>query len=201
MVLETLALHGSGPTRSVIEFGAGFGTHGAAIAALGHDYTGLDISLGNLHQALAHNPDLARAHLIVADAMAAPLCDASYDAAFYVGALHHVPTPEAGVSEMMRVLHPGGRFCILEPQRFYPVHFVNCLLHFRTEVSAMKMKASAIQAWLHKTGVRDVAVAYCVYTPNWPAWLIPFYDAVDTWMGRNSILRYGSVMFCVYGRK
>lgn len=200
-VMDTLGLTQAGPPCAVLEIGPGFGTHGAAVQELGHHYVGMDISVGNLRQALARYPNLAGGHLVAGDAMASPLRDESFDRAYFVAALHHIPDPEVGVREMVRVLRKGGRFCILEPKRFYPVQFVNAMLHPGTEVSAMKMKISAVKAWLRRAGVEDMEVGHCVYTPNGPSALVPFYDAFDSWMSRHAILRHASVMLCVHGRK
>ena len=48
-------------------------------------------------------------HLGVADASAIPALDESFDAVFDFGVLHHVPDWRAAVSEIRRVLRPGGR--------------------------------------------------------------------------------------------
>jgi ubiquinone/menaquinone biosynthesis C-methylase UbiE len=44
------------------------------------------------------------------DAAAIAAADASYDAVFDFGVLHHLPEWRPGVSEIYRVLRPGGRF-------------------------------------------------------------------------------------------
>jgi len=51
----------------------------------------------------------ARVRLFVADAAAIPAPDASYDAAFDFGIVHHVPDWRRALAEVARVLKPGGR--------------------------------------------------------------------------------------------
>ena len=58
-----------------------------------------------------------RVQISVADAAAIPAADASFDAAFDFGAIHHVPDWRTVVSEVRRVLRPGGRFFFEEVTR------------------------------------------------------------------------------------
>ena len=51
-----------------------------------------------------------RVQLTVADAAAIPVPDASFDAVFDFGVIHHVPAWRTAVSEARRVLRPEGRF-------------------------------------------------------------------------------------------
>ncbi|MGA8146830.1 MAG: class I SAM-dependent methyltransferase [Gallionellaceae bacterium] len=51
-----------------------------------------------------------RLKLEVGDVTALPVEDASFDAVFDFAILHHVPNWQSGVSEIHRVLKPGGRF-------------------------------------------------------------------------------------------
>jgi ubiquinone/menaquinone biosynthesis C-methylase UbiE len=64
---------------------------------------------------LAHAAD--RICLSVADATAIPAADASFDAVFDFGIIHHVPAWRAAVAEVRRVLKPGGRFFFEEVTR------------------------------------------------------------------------------------
>ena len=66
-----------------------------------------------------------RLRLFVGDAAAVEAEDASYDAVFDFGAVHHVPGWRRAVAEVARVLRPGGRFFFEEvthralSRRFY----------------------------------------------------------------------------------
>ena len=57
----------------------------------------------------------ARAALVHADARTLPLADASADAIFAAGLVHHLPDPEAGLRELARVTRPGGRLVLFHP--------------------------------------------------------------------------------------
>jgi ubiquinone/menaquinone biosynthesis C-methylase UbiE len=52
--------------------------------------------------------------LWVADCTAVPVADATYDAVFDFGIIHHVPDWRAALREVARVLKPGGRFYAVE---------------------------------------------------------------------------------------
>ena len=58
-----------------------------------------------------------RVLISVGDAAAIPARDASFDAAFDFGAIHHVPDWRAAVLEIRRVLRPNGRFFFEEVTR------------------------------------------------------------------------------------
>lgn len=109
------------PRRDVLrvaEVGCGEGLLGAALArvaaARGVElrYTGSDISAGAVRVA----ERLAPGRYLVGDAasVASELEDASADVVLCKNLLHHLPRPEAFLSEVPRVLAPGGRFVAAE---------------------------------------------------------------------------------------
>lgn len=59
-------------------------------------------------------PDAARLFPVQADGLALPLCDASMDAATIAFGIRNIRPRQAAYAEMLRVLKPGARFCILE---------------------------------------------------------------------------------------
>jgi len=201
MIRRALGIDEGADAATIIEFGVGYGAHGAELVEAGHTYCGLDISPGLLRAAKQRFPILAPTVFLAADATRAPCRDKTFDRVFCVAMLHHLATPERGLREMVRVLTPGGRFAILEPRRFYPTTLLQWARHRETEVSVMKVHAAAVARWLEQSGVRGFETAYCVFTPNGPRFLTGFFDAVDSLFERASILRCFSVMFCVYGEK
>lgn len=60
------------------------------------------------HRLSAYGPD--RLKLYVGDAACIAEDDASFDAVFDFGIIHHVPNWQGAVAEVARVLNPGGRF-------------------------------------------------------------------------------------------
>lgn len=88
-----------------VEVGVGTGLVGAALQAGGRCVVGVDISVEMLRRARDRNLAVARA-----DALALPFASASVDDAYSVWVLHLVADPAAVLSELMRVLRPGGRY-------------------------------------------------------------------------------------------
>lgn len=86
----------------VLDLMAGNGRHAKAAAALGLDVVALDWSA----------PLLARSagQRVLADAVALPLADATFEACVFSAGLHGLPSPEARdacLRELRRVLRPG----------------------------------------------------------------------------------------------
>lgn len=64
----------------------------------------------------------SRVRVRVGDASAIDSLDASYDAVFDFGIIHHVPDWRGALAEVHRVLKPGGRFYAEEVLRGFIVH-------------------------------------------------------------------------------
>lgn len=100
------------PARTLL-LDVGGGT-GRVASALADHVTGVvivDSSEQMLRQA-ASRPGIEAIH---ASAEALPFADASFERILMVDALHHVEDTERSVREMLRVLAPGGRLVIEEP--------------------------------------------------------------------------------------
>jgi SAM-dependent methyltransferase len=115
---------GRGPGRC-IDLGCGGGVHLGAIAELGWFVVGVDESVNQLLTALRRRR--AR-HLMQADVAALPFPSQAFDAA--VAAFIHTDVDDWNgvVTEVARVLRPGGRFvyvgthpCFIGPFSRYPV--------------------------------------------------------------------------------
>jgi SAM-dependent methyltransferase len=73
---------------------------------------GVDLVTAGLRKAHAHVPD---ALLLHADACALPLEDLCVDGVVSANLLEHVPDDEQALSEILRILRPGGRAVIVVP--------------------------------------------------------------------------------------
>ena len=105
--LDELPVNG----KEVLEIGLGFGTVGQALAARGARYHGADIAAGPV----AMMQDRLRwlglsdqSSVVQASALQLPWEDATFDLVVSIGCLHHTGDLRRAVSEVHRVLRPGG---------------------------------------------------------------------------------------------
>jgi SAM-dependent methyltransferase len=102
VVFEAVAA--CGPAR-VLEVGCGWGELAARVATeLGADVEGVDLSPRMVELACGRGVE-AR----VGDVQALPFADESFDCAVAAWMLYHVPDLDRALSELARVLAPGGR--------------------------------------------------------------------------------------------
>ena len=114
--MDLLALS---PGKHVLEVGCGLGRDAEALVARvtpGGHVTGVDASADLIAQATARTAQLGLPlSLGVEDAQALAFPDDTFDAAREDRMLQHLPDPARAVREMARVVRPGGRVVLLEP--------------------------------------------------------------------------------------
>jgi ubiquinone/menaquinone biosynthesis C-methylase UbiE len=94
--------------EKVLEIGCGTGADLLQFAKHGSLATGVDLTANHVDLARMRVGGLAR--VCKADARHLPFEDESFDYVYSHGVLHHCDEPEQVVSEIFRVLRPGGRF-------------------------------------------------------------------------------------------
>jgi SAM-dependent methyltransferase len=103
----------------VLDVGCGAGTAELILSALqpgGVHFVGVDLVPARLRDARrAMREQGIAAELATADAARLPFAAESFDAAFAVAVLQHVPKPRAVIDNLRRVLRPGGRLVLAEP--------------------------------------------------------------------------------------
>jgi ubiquinone/menaquinone biosynthesis C-methylase UbiE len=98
----------------VLEIGCGIGTDGAQFARAGADYTGIDLTEAAINLARTRFAVSGlKGEFRVSDAEQLDFGDDTFDVVYSHGVLHHTPDIEAAVSEIHRVLKPGGRAMIM----------------------------------------------------------------------------------------
>ncbi len=107
-VAESIAPHLT-DDRRVLEVGVGTGAVAVAMADMGRDVVGVDISPEMLHRAHSRlGPRVANGN-----AQVLPIRDRSVSNAYIVWVLHLVADPTAVAEECARVLRPGGRLVVV----------------------------------------------------------------------------------------
>jgi SAM-dependent methyltransferase len=93
--------------KVVLEGGCGKGRHTRLVGLLGaRDVIGIDLSVA-VEAAHRNTKDLPNVHIVQADICRLPL-KRSFDYAFSIGVLHHLPDPRAGFDSLIKHVKPGG---------------------------------------------------------------------------------------------
>jgi 2-polyprenyl-6-hydroxyphenyl methylase/3-demethylubiquinone-9 3-methyltransferase len=98
-----------GVPAQILDVGCGAGFLANALAAEGHEVTGIDASPESLSVAATHDAT-GRVRYVAGDALALPFPAQSFDAVCAMDFLEHVEEPARVVEEAARVLRPGGLF-------------------------------------------------------------------------------------------
>jgi ubiquinone/menaquinone biosynthesis C-methylase UbiE len=97
--------------KSVLEIGIGSGFTVSRLAQVAKVCVGLDISGETLKLNQSRNELFnVRMNLVLASATHIPMPDNTFDMVVSIGCLHHIPDIDQAVSEIHRVLKPGGIF-------------------------------------------------------------------------------------------
>jgi len=135
-----------------------------------------------------------RALPVAANAARLPFPDATFDAVYGNGFLHHVADPAAVLGEMARVLRPGGRLAITEPNRVFPTN-IKAWLTMPEERHMRQMCPANLTRWARGAALADVSCQPLpVYTPPFPRSLERVFDALDGAVSHIPLLRACSIM-------
>ena len=102
--------------RKVLEIGLGFGTVGQILAERGARYQGADIAAGPVAMMQDRLRWVGRSDdssVVQASALELPWEDATFDVVVSIGCLHHTGDLPRAVSEVHRVLVPGGQAFVM----------------------------------------------------------------------------------------
>lgn len=98
----------------VLELGCGIGTDGIQFARAGADYTGVDLTDAAVELAQKNFELQGLAGTFrTADAENLDFANDSFDLVYSHGVLHHTPDTDHAISEIHRVLRPGGRAVVM----------------------------------------------------------------------------------------
>jgi ubiquinone/menaquinone biosynthesis C-methylase UbiE len=98
----------------LLEVGVGAGTDHLRFARAGAVCTGVDLSEVSLETTKSRlRAEGLASDLRVSDAEKLPFEDASFDRVYSWGVIHHTPDTPRAAREILRVLRPGGGFCVM----------------------------------------------------------------------------------------
>ena len=111
-LLELSSLRG----KLILDAGCGPGTYGMILAQERNNVIGLEISPPATKVARQRaNEKKVKFLPVVGDLERLPFKDSSFDICFCGWVLHHFPDTSASVAELSRVLKPGGKLALAEP--------------------------------------------------------------------------------------
>jgi 2-polyprenyl-3-methyl-5-hydroxy-6-metoxy-1,4-benzoquinol methylase len=112
--------------KKVLEIGCGMGTHAAMISRLGADFTAIDLTERAV-QATRRRLEVfgLKGNIQRADAEHQPFADKTFDFVWSWGVIHHSSSFDTCVSEVARILKPGGRIMLMVYYRPCIVYYIN----------------------------------------------------------------------------
>jgi SAM-dependent methyltransferase len=112
--------------QRLLEIGLGFGTTGQLLACAGAEYHGVDIALGAvemMRERLRMKGLGGSERILQGNVLDLPFESGTFDQVVTIGCLHHTGNIAQGVSDVHRVLAPGGRAVVM----LYNAHSVRQL--------------------------------------------------------------------------
>lgn len=162
--LLDLVRRGLGDPGSVraLDVGCGAGLMERYLDALG-SLTGVDPSEQMIEAARKDNP---RVDYRVADGTSLPFEDGSFDLAFTVCVLHHVPPEQrpAFVAELARVTRPRGVAVVMEHNPFNPLTRL-AVARCEFDEDAILLRRREARGRLRAAGLRTIEERYIVFFP------------------------------------
>jgi len=148
----------------ILDLGSGPGEHSIFLAGQGVENIHLvDVSEAALHRAPSH-PAL---HRTIARAEALPFKNSVFRGIFLIDVLHHVPDQKTAMTEISRVLAPGGVTLIIEYHRTNPIVRIfsllsvlrgkRCFVFFPAELLASARRCGLQGAIVDSDGLRFTA--------------------------------------------
>jgi SAM-dependent methyltransferase len=123
---------------------------------------GVDLVAAGLRKAHAELPS---ARLLLADACSLPLADGSVDAVVSANLLEHIPDDRAALSEIARVLAPGGTAVIVVPFGPRTYDYYDRFLGHERRYARGELAGKCAEAGLEP--LEDRCIAALLYPPFW----------------------------------
>jgi demethylmenaquinone methyltransferase / 2-methoxy-6-polyprenyl-1,4-benzoquinol methylase len=173
---EVVRAVGARRGQAVLDLAAGTGTSAKPLQKNGATVVAADFSLGMLAEGRRRFPTLA---LVAADAMQLPFADDAFDALTISFGLRNIAEVGAALTEMRRVVRPGGRLVVCEfsraPMRalrmVYEEYLLRALPAIARRVSsapdAYTYLAESIRAWPEAPELAAQLVAAGWNDPAW----------------------------------
>ena len=140
------------PGKLGLDMGCGFGRHLYWSGTYGAEMVGVDLSRA-VCAAYRNTRHLPNVQVVQGDIFNLPFKDESFDFAYSIGVLHHLPDPRLGFSKMARKVRPGGTvFAWVYGVRRGPVEWLSAAL--RKATTRMNLKMLQALCWVIAVALR-----------------------------------------------
>jgi ArsR family transcriptional regulator len=137
----------------IADVGCGTGSLTFELARFARTVIGIDQSREMLQRAksTARSRNIQNVEFRIGNALKLPLKPRSFDAAFSVMVLHFLPEPERAISELCRIVRPGGTVVVLDLVRHQQEWMRDQMAH-----RWLGFDRESVESWFGKAGVTDV---------------------------------------------
>ena len=133
-----------GPEARVLDVGCGPGGFLAVLAGIAGHVVGLDIAeefVAAARETIGRH-DLGNARVEHGSSESLPFDEGAFDAVVMVDVIHHLERIEPTLDEARRVLAPGGRLLVFEPNKLNPLLWAMCAID-RNEWGLLRLGTQA----------------------------------------------------------
>jgi SAM-dependent methyltransferase len=157
------------PGQRVLEVGPGQGRYTLPLADRGLDLEVLEL-VPNMLELLAESKGDREIALHLGDVVAPPdSVKPGFDAVVGLFALHHMHDVPACLASMARLLRPGGRLALLEPNAYNPLYYLQIALSrdmsWAGDRGVLEMRAASLRRALSAAGLEDVRIEHFGFFP------------------------------------
>jgi ubiquinone/menaquinone biosynthesis C-methylase UbiE/uncharacterized membrane protein YbhN (UPF0104 family) len=182
--------------RRGLDVGCGQGWYVARMRELAFDVEGIDESMAQVEAARRHVDDLAA--IAQGSALNIPAPDASYDFAYCINVLHHLPSTadqQRAFAEIERVLRPGGLLFVQE------IHTRNVLFRFYMGYVFPTLNCidEGVERWLlpdrlpNETSMAVVATEHFTFLPEFlPHALVTLFRPIERLLEASPLRVYSA---------
>jgi ubiquinone/menaquinone biosynthesis C-methylase UbiE len=167
-------------------------------------FTGIDISKKMIEHASrkleVHKSKNDNISLMIENGEKMNFADNTFDGVFCAAALHHLENPERGVKEILRVLKPGGRFVLMEPNLWFPKNLLQTIF-IKEERNNKYITKKYYKKWINKFEIREAKIENFIFSAPFPEFCFSFYEFLDRSMDRVPLIKNLSIQLVLSGTK
>jgi SAM-dependent methyltransferase len=161
LVIETA---GIGSEDTVLDVACGPGLITCAVARIARQVTGIDITPAMIEEARKRQQSMGLVNMAwkVGDVLPLPFPGSSFSAVITRYSFHHFLDPEAVLTEMVRVCHPGGRVAVVDVfmSTSEQADVYDRMEKLRDPSHTQALLLSELTGMFHDAGLREMKTAF-----------------------------------------